>query len=238
MKPALLAGLALTAAGAGALACSSITATEEGVATLVIDRPEPALVEVGDTLQLRAEALDGNGEPVDVPITWFALDTNVVVDSATGRLTGRTPGQKGTVVARAGSLYSPKLVFTVLAHADSIRRVSPPADTVEATEDGSGDLVVRVEGGDPPAPVTGRRIVYRVSDPVFPDPANRTVELTGGGLVAVATTGAEGSPAFPVRLRRLSGQTPPDSAVVTAESWRPGGAPLPGSGIRFVIRFP
>jgi hypothetical protein len=221
----------------GLAACSDITATSEGVATLLLEIPSPALVEVGETIGLMATPLDANGEVLTVPVYWIALDTTIAVDSAAGRLTGLIPNSTGRVVARTGDLYSSILSFSVLERADTLFRAAAEEDTVEVGESESGILDVELDGGDPPAPLTGRVIVYQVIHPVFSAPEERTVDLTGGGLVQATKTTSAGSTSPGVRLRRRDGYQAPDSAVVTASAWRPGGESIPGSGVRFIVRF-
>ena len=45
----------------GLAACSDIAGTDSGVVVLEIIRPDPAVVEVGETLQLHSRALDASG---------------------------------------------------------------------------------------------------------------------------------------------------------------------------------
>jgi hypothetical protein len=73
--------------------------------------------------------------------------------------------------------------------------------------------------------------------PIFPDPTQRTVELTGGVLTLAATTGADGTPETPVLVSRVAGRTAPDSAIVTVSAATATGAIVPGSGQRFIIHF-
>lgn len=222
---------------AGLAACSSLTETDGGVGAVVVLVPSPAEVEVGQSIQLRAVALDGNLDTLDVPILWLALDTTITVDSLTGILTGRTGGQTGRVIARAADLYSSEVKFAVLARADTVVRVSPDTQTVASTATISTELVVRLDGGDPPAPVSGRRVVYQIVDPVFATVEDRTVEFQSGTLVLTAVTGQQGTPPG-VRVQKRAGVAPPDSAIVEASSYRPaGGGPIPGSGLRFIVRF-
>ena len=54
------------------LGCSGLDEGDSGVVALQVEVPVPPDVEVGDTLQLHATALDANGDPVDVAISWQA----------------------------------------------------------------------------------------------------------------------------------------------------------------------
>jgi hypothetical protein len=219
-------------------ACSNIVPTEEGVVSLVLITPQPAEVEEGQTLPLHAVALGENSDTLTVPIVWRALDTTIAVDTSAGLLTGRTAGATGRVIARVGDLYSDQVTYSVLFRADTVIRVAPAADTVEAAESESQDLTVRLEAlSGVPGPVTGRRVVYEVIEPAFPNPDDRTVEFQNGSLVQSVTTTSTGTPVPAVRLQRRAGATQPAAAVVEIGAWRPGGAPIPGSGQRFIIRF-
>ena len=53
-----------------ALGCSDLTEGAGGVVGLEIQHPAVTTIEVGQTIQLSARALDKDGDPVAVPITW------------------------------------------------------------------------------------------------------------------------------------------------------------------------
>ncbi len=106
-------GVLLTSALA--LGCSNLTEGAGGVVELEIRQPAVTQIEVGDTLRLSARALDRNGDPVDVPITWRTPDSTLTVD-AQGLVTGVSPGP-GQVQAFAGSLPSARVALTVIAAA-------------------------------------------------------------------------------------------------------------------------
>lgn len=228
-----LSWIALVAAAA----CSNFTATEEGVTTLVLFVPQPAEVEAGQTLQLHAAAVNADGDTVAAPIIWRALDTTITVDSLAGLLTGVIAGQSGWVIARTGTLFSDSVRFDVLTPADTLVLVAPSPLTVAVGEDSSAELTARLDAGDPPAPVAGRRIVYTVIEPTFPSFEARTVELSGGLLTRSTTTNATGTTLPPIRLLRRAGVPSPGSAIVEVSAPRPGGTVVPGSGQRFVVRF-
>lgn len=234
MRARRLSGLLVLAAG-----CSDITATDEGVASLLIEVPAPAEVEAGQTLDLRGVALGVRGDTLDLPVYWIALDTTISVDSVAGKLTGRTAGQTGRVIARAGSLYSAQVTFSVLFRADTLVRLSPAVVTLAPTDTSSAALAARLDRTGPtPGPVQGRRVVYQLVYPVFDSSDPRSVELVPGGLVHASTTSTLGTPLNQPRLRVVPGRERPDSAVVTLHAWRPGGAPIPGSGQRLTFYFP
>lgn len=222
---------------AALLGCADLTESEGGVGTLVVAVPSPAQLEVSQTLQLQAVALSGSGDTLAIPIVWRGLDTTLTVDSATGWITGVSPGS-GRVVARAADQYSSIITFAVLPRADTVILAGPDTLTVAGSDSVSGPLEARVEGGDPPVPLAGRRFIYQIVSPVFADTAARTVEFETGGLLATPLSTADGAPVLPPRLRRIEGRPAPDSALVTVTVYRPaGGPPVPGSGQQYTVWF-
>ena len=218
-------------------ACSNLSTTEGGVASVTIETPSPAEVEVDAPLQLHAVARGADGEELDAPIYWRVLDTTVTVDSVEGLLSGRTVG-KGRVVARAVDLYSKEKEFTVIPHADTLIVVGDTVVTVEPNANTSPPLNLRVDAGDPPKPVSGRRVTFEVISPVFANLEDRTVELSNGQLSQNIQTTSTGQPSPPATLQRRTGKTAPDTAIVRVSVYRPGGGVVPGSGRHFLVLFP
>lgn len=217
----------------GLLGCSGLDEGEGGAVALEIEVPAPATVEVGDALQLSATALDADGNPVaDAPITWRAADPTVTV-SATGLVTGVSVGT-GRVQARNGSLGSNLVTITVIARADTLILVGDSIRSVAADVTTSGDLVTALRTFSPDAPVGSRPVIYAITSPA-PGTAP-SVSLTGGVQVDTVNTGTDGT-VTGMQLLRLAGRPPVDSAIVTVRAERTRGAPVPGSGQRFIIRF-
>ena len=214
------------------LGCSGLDEGEGGVVALQVEVPVPSTVEVGDTLQLHATALDADGEPVDAPITWQAADPTVSVDGS-GLVTGVTVGS-GRVQAREGSLGSNVVTLTVIARADTLLVLGDSIRSVPAEPGTSGDLVTELRTFSPDAPVASRPVIYAITYPVGGTAPG--VTLTGGAQTDTVTTGADGT-VVGVQLVHVTGRPPVDSAVVTVSAERTRGAPVPGSGQRFVIRF-
>lgn len=220
-------------------ACSDLGTTDGGVVALEVQRPAVSQLEVGDSLQMLARALDAAGEEVpDATVWWTTPDTTVRVDSAGGWVVPIDPGLQGRVLARSGSLISGTTTFNLLARADTLVLAYPADTTLPAGVLTSGPLDARVESFDPAGPLANRNLIYEVVEPVFPDPGLRTVELSTGALLDTLETGATGGPTGPVELRVVVGQQAPASAVVEFRSSRFRGAePVPGSGQRTTIRF-
>lgn len=80
--------------------CGHLPTTEDGVAFLEIVPPASLNVEVGGTLRFVARALDRDGQPIDVVVTWRTPDTTISVDE-TGLVTGLAVGT-GRVQAAVG----------------------------------------------------------------------------------------------------------------------------------------
>ena len=220
-------------------ACSDLSSNDETAVALQVTAPPGAVVEVGDTVQYTAVALNRNGDVLPVPIRWATPDTAIIaVDSLTGLVLGKNPGP-GRVQATTEGLVSPLNIVTVLASPDTLVLVLPDTivvDTLASTT--TPPLVARLEAFTPPAPVSGRPIYYEVVEPLFADPADRTVEFGNGALADTATTGANGEPLNPIVLARINGVTPPDSVIVEIRAIRYQEAqPVPGSGQRWIIRF-
>jgi hypothetical protein len=215
--------------------CSGLT-EEGGVAGLEIFVPRPAEIEVGQTITLMARALDGSGNDVDAPIVWRTPDTTLIV-TTDGQITGRTGASTGRVQAQAGALASDFVTFTVRPRPDTLVLSPDSVLTVAPDASASPALVATLRSLAPDQPVTGGTIVYTVTSPVFADLAGRTIELNGGVLTLAATTGSDGTPATPVVLARIAGQTAPAVAFVTVSAATATGAPVPGSGQRFRVEF-
>ncbi len=215
--------------------CSDLT-DEGGVAQLEVQLPDPLSIEVDQTIVLQGRALDASGAPVDVPITWRTPDTTLIV-TADGQVTGRTGGSTGRVQAQAGALASDFFSFAVRPRPDTLVLSPDSVLTVAADAGASAPLVATLRSREPDQPLADATLVYTVTEPAFGDPAERTVELPGGGLTLAAPTGADGTPATPVTLGRVAGRTAPPLATVTVSAVTATGLPVPGSGQRFRIAF-
>ena len=218
--------------------CSNLDELGDGVIALEILPPNPPIIEFGDTATFGARALDENGDSVAADIRWVTPDTTLtIVDTAAGIIVGKHPAVAGRVQAQFGNLQSGFTTLTVEARADTIIVPGPVEDTVSADESASVALVSRVESFNPAGPLSGRSLIYEIVQPVFADPAARTVELSGGGLVDTVLTGADGAPTTPAAVQRVTGATPPASVTVQVRAVQRRGTPVPGSGQAFTVLF-
>lgn len=222
---------ALVAAGAAIAACSHLSSGTSPVAIQLVLH-QPYELEVGDTVQLSAYALDEAGDSVGAPIIWRAPDTTVTVDSLTGRATAAYPAATGRIQARTGSLVSDIVTFSTYNRSDTIV-IDSTADTttMQPTDSVSGALVASLQSFALGGGSFNRRLTYTLSDP-----ADSSVTLDGGRLAVTVSTLADGTPAAPVHVHKTAAVAP-DSAVVVVSAARPSGTAVPGSGQRFVVHI-
>lgn len=217
-----------------AAGCSSLNEVDGGVVALEVTLPSPSIVEVNESLQLSARALNKDGDSVAAAIVWTAADPTLTIDPSSGLLTGVAPGT-GRVQASLGALTSGVLTFSVIAPADTIVIAGDSIFTVPPDVTASGALAVRVESFAPAGPLEGRSVIYTLT---APDPAtiSPTVAFPNGQSEDTAVTAADGT-VTTVTLARLAGLISPDTAIVTMRATRTRGAVVPGSGQRFIVLF-
>lgn len=83
-----------------------------GVAEVVIEEG-PTSVQVGELVELTATALDGEGMPVDVAITWTSAQGEVLFIDRDGTGLGVSPGSVA-VTAAVGNVVSPAVTVEVV----------------------------------------------------------------------------------------------------------------------------
>lgn len=214
-------------------ACSSLDEGEGGVVGLEIQVPELQTLEVGEQVQLAARALGADGEPVDAAILWSASSEALGVDAA-GLVTGVAQGS-GDVQAAVGSLTSARVTFSVLAPADTLIIVGDSVLLIPVAADPPvpASLVVRLESRSLPGPVSARPVIYAITQPA--PGTTPVVQLTGGVQSDTLTTTDDGTST--IALEVVTGQAPPDTAIVEVRANRTRGSVVPGSGQRFIVLF-
>jgi hypothetical protein len=167
------------------------------------------------------------------------LDTaNLALDSADQAVIGRKASAGARVVAISGNLHSDPLLIRVLAAADSVTASGATVDTLAPADTASAPLAVTlldlhtVVGQA--SPLGGRPVTFTIVEPAFGTPGAATAILANDSLAQTATTGAGGSASVTVKRK---GAVQPDSVVVLARALRATGSAIPGSPVRFVVRF-
>jgi len=213
------------------VACSNLEEGQGGVVALEIQTPVSPTLEVGEQVQLSARALDADGETVDAAVEWLTRSAALSIDAA-GLATGVTPGVV-QVQAAVGSLTSVQIQFTVRAPADTIVIVGDSVLIVPAAAPVPANPAVRIDSRTPPGPVEAQDVIFDVTQPVAG--AIPVVQLANGDQSDTVRTTAEGLAT--VALTVVTGQVPPDTAIVEVRANRLRGAVVPGSGQRFIILF-
>jgi hypothetical protein len=224
----------------GVSACSDLSSSDDVPVAIEIRAPagppgSPPPVEIGDTLQLTARALNQAGDSVAATFEWRTPDTAFLyVESTTGRITGKLPGT-GRVQVLTGTLTSELVTFAVVPAAESLVIVGSDSARVLVTDTASAQLIAELDTLNPTGPLAGRQIIYQLIT-IFRQPGD-TVSLAGGGFVRTVTTSALGQPIVPVYVRPIPSLARPDSVIVEITALRPSGVLIPGSGQRFIVRF-
>ncbi len=214
--------------------CSNLSGPKGQPVSLEVSLPVPAVVEQNDTLQLRARALDINGDSVAAIIVWRSADTTLTMVDSTGLVTTPLTTGTGRVQAVTGSLRSTLAQLTIRPRSDTLALTSPLTDTVLANDSASAALGSSVLSFNPAGGVFDNRVLYEVVDTVA---ALGTVRFAGGGLSQRVPTLSSGAVPATVTLRKVSGATPPASVQVRVSASRPSGTPVPGSGQLYTILF-
>lgn len=214
---------------AAVVACSSLGDPNQPVSIEFLV-PIPPVVEVNDTIVLRARVLNQNGDSIAAEIRWRTPDTAAVaVDSITGEFWGKS-GTSGRVQPISGSLVIPLVTFQVYARADTVI-LSAAAETlhVAAADSESAPLAPKVAKFD------GTGLGSRTVILTLLEPLDSSVVLTGNVFVDSLPTRSDGTPVQNIRLKKRG--TPPDSAVVEVGARHVSGAIVAGSGQRIKVFF-
>jgi hypothetical protein len=214
--------------------CSNLDEGEAGVVALEVSAPNPDTLEVGESVQLAARALDRDGNVVNAAITWRGVDTTASIDPTSGVVTALFPGT-ARVQATVGSLASGLITLTVLAPADTLIIAGDSVLTVLPDVPASAAMLVRLESFNPAGPLAGRPVIYTITSPDLTG-LPHSVELPGAVLSDTVLTESDGQVST-MTLNRVAGVTAPDSAIVEVSAFRTRGAVVPGSGQRFIVHF-
>ena len=231
-----------------ALACTEITGNSDRIIAVEIVGPLIRTVEEGDTLQLEARALDANGNVVQEAVILWAVVDDSIVGFTIGETTGlveTTAPDTGRVAAFADELPSEPVLIQVSPAADSVASVSATRDTVDGADPASSALTVEVldiTSDTLPLPLIGKSVHFDLVEPPPGDPA-------GAGVFLATTDTVPGADPHHLEVvsqalgqawvvvRKVSGTTPPDSAVIHATVVTAVGDTVAGSPVRFVVLF-
>jgi hypothetical protein len=215
------------------MACSNLEEGQGGVVALEILLPTTTTIEVGEQVQLSARALDADGETVDATIDWRSRGTALTVD-ATGLVTAVAAGAS-QVQAAVGALVSEQVTFNVQARADTVIIVGDSVFIIPVAADPpvTANPTIRLETLSPPGPVASQPVIFDITEPIAGTVP--VVELSNGAQSDTVSTTSEGLAT--VTLNLVTGQVPPDTAIVEVRATRLRGSVVPGSGQRFIILF-
>lgn len=211
------------------MGCSNLSGDANSVVSLELRTPVLPIVEVGDTLQLAARALDKEGDTVSVPIRWHTPDTTVALDTMTGRMTPVDSAGSARVQATYAGFTTDFVIFNIVARADTL--VVRPDTLVVLVDSTSSPPLDALDSSLTLGTQPGRRLTYLVTSPT-----DGSVALNGGVQVLGVTTSFSGVPIPSVVLSRVT-RPSPTVATVEVRSYRPSGRLVPGSGQQFVVRF-
>lgn len=230
------------------LACSEVAGDFDRVIAIQLPLPLVASVEEGDTTTLQAQALSASGEIVpDAQIVWAIIDVDsgqigFTIDTASGLIRGTHPGS-GRVQARLENenLRSDPLLVTVTPAPDSMSAVSATRLLTAAMAEQSPPLTVRVldlTSQDTPVGLAGKQVSFSIVVPanatgIFLTVTDTVPQADRSELTVISGATGDAS-AF---LRRVPGESQPDSAVVEVSANTAAGQLVAGSPIRFVVEF-
>lgn len=118
--------LALILAAGGLAGCSALPADGDGVVAIELRTQSPVSLRLGQSVTLRARALNQQGDSVESVLRWYTADTALLVlDSTTGVLSGRAATGSARVQAAVGTLRSDPIAVTLLPAATSSARPAP-----------------------------------------------------------------------------------------------------------------
>jgi hypothetical protein len=224
----------------GLVSCSNAGELADGVIEIQVIAPSPAIVDFGDTTQYIAVPLNANGDSVGAPVVWMTPDdsTIIIVNPATGLVTGVKPNSQGRVQAVLGALTTGFFTLTILARPDSIILPADSVQTVLADATISAPLLPVLVSDNPAGPTAGHRVIFTIVQPTFADTTGvQSVRLPNGTLTQTATTVADGTPAIGITVSRIADRPTPDTVVVAVTAFQSSGNPVPGSGQRFLVLF-
>lgn len=232
-------GVARVALVLGLVSCSSAGELADGVIEIQVIAPQPPVIDFGDTVRYVAIPLNQEGDSVGAPVVWVTADDSTIniIDPATGLVTGVKPNGVGRLQAVLGSLRTGLFTLAILARPDTIILPADSIQTVASGELSSLALLPVLASFNPAGPVTARRLVFTIVQPAFADTTGvQNVALPNLRLVDSVLTTTDGTPTG-ITVSRVIGRPAPDSVLIEVTATQASGAPVPGSGQRFLVLF-
>ena len=208
-------GSATVSARSGSASTSIPVTVMQSAGSIAIEPSETTLMSLGETVQLSASVLDGNGQPVSgAVVTWSSSDASVATVSAQGLLTAVANGSV-TVTARSGGA-SASIPVTVMQSAGSIA-IEPSSATLMALGE-TVQLSASVLDGNG-QPVSGAVVTWSSSDAsVATVSAQGLVTAVANGGATVTVRSGSASASVPVMVMQSAGSISiePSSATLMA----------------------
>jgi hypothetical protein len=223
----------------GLVSCSNAGELADGVIEIQVTAPQPPVIDFGDTVRYVAVPLNQEGDSVAAPVVWVTGDdsTITIIDPATGLVTGAKPNGVGRLQAVLGTLKTGLFTLTILARPDTIILPADSIQTVAFGDPASTALLPVLASFNPAGPVTSRRLVFTIVKPTFADTTGvQNVVLPNLHLIDSVLTTTDGTPAG-ITVSRVIGRPAPDSVLIAVTATQASGAPVPGSGQKFLVLF-
>ncbi|MYJ91382.1 MAG: Ig domain-containing protein, partial [Gemmatimonadetes bacterium] len=202
-------------ARSGSASASVPVTVMQSAGSIAIEPAMAVLMSLGETVQLSASVLDGNGQPVaGAVVTWSSSDASVATVSAQGLVTAVANGS-ATITARSGSASS-SIPVSVMQSAGSIE-IEPSSATLMALGE-MLQLSASVFDGNG-QPVAGAAVVWSSSDASVATVSGQgLVTAVGNGSATVTARSGSASASIPVSVMQSAGSIviEPSSATLMA----------------------
>ena len=199
----------------GSASASVPVSVMQSAGSVVIEPTTATLMSLGETVQLTATVLDGNGQPVaGAEVTWSSSDATVATVSGQGLVTAVGNGSV-TITMRSGSA-SASVPVTVMQSAGSVviepvtATLMSLGETVQLTAkvlDGNGQLVA------------GAAVVWSSSDASVATVSGQgLVTAVGNGSVTITARSGSASASVPVSVMQSAGSVVIEPTTATLMS--------------------
>ncbi len=191
----------ITARSGNASATADVTVSQSA-GSIAIEPVSATLMSLGETVQLTAIVLDGNGQPVaDASVTWQSSDTVVATVSAQGLVTAVSNGRV-TITARSGNASATAAV-TVSQSAGSIA-IEPVSATLMSLGETVQLTAIVLDGNG--QPVADASVTWQSSDTVVATvSAQGLVTAVGNGRVTITARSGNASATADVTVSQSAG---------------------------------